>query len=88
LGTGSLIAFGSALENLRLFSAKKGIQAEIIFQINKFEEDCIASIRFIKKSEESLAIPFWELVEGIGIRCTNRKNEKKNHLTPEQLSEL
>lgn len=88
LGTGSLIAFGSALENLRLFSAKKGIQTEIIFQINKFEEDCIASIRFIKKSEEPLAIPYGELVEGIGIRSTNRKNEKKYHLTPEQLREF
>ncbi|MDI1322836.1 MAG: Rv1355c family protein [Algoriphagus sp.] len=88
LGTGSLIAFGAALENLRLASAKMGIEIEIINQINDFEEDCIASIRFISKSKEPLKVPFGELVEGIGIRCTNRKNEKKQNLTPHQISEF
>ncbi len=86
LGTGSLIAFGAALENLRLASAKMGIEIAIIDQINDFEEVCIASIRFISKSKEPLKVPFGELVEGLGIRCTNRKNEKKQYLTPDQVS--
>ncbi len=88
LGTGSLIAFGAALENLRLASAKMGVEIEIVDQINKYENDCIASIRFISKSKEALNVPFGELVEGIGIRCTNRKNEKKQYLTPDQISEF
>ena len=88
LGTGSLIAFGAALENLRLAAAKIGLEIEIIDQINDFEEDCIASIRFISKSTEPIRVPFAELVEGIGIRCTNRRNEKKQNLTPDQVSEF
>ena len=88
LGTGSLIAFGAALENLRLASAKRGIEIEIIDQIIDFEDDCIASIRFISKSKDPLKVPFGELSEGIGIRCTNRKNEKKQYLTPDQVSEF
>lgn len=88
MGSGSLIAFGAALENLRLSSAKIGIQIEIIYQINDFEEDCIASVRFISKSDQPLPVPHSELVEGIGIRCTNRKNEKKQYLMPDQISEF
>ncbi|MEB2781951.1 Rv1355c family protein [Algoriphagus sp. C2-6-M1] len=88
LGTGSLIAFGAALENLRLASAEMGIEIEIIDQINVFEDDCIASIRFISKSKEPLIVPFGELVEGIGIRCTNRKNGEKQYLTSDQVNEF
>lgn len=88
MGSGSLIAFGAALENLRLSSAKEGIQIEIIYQIDDFEEDCIASIRFISKSDQALAVTNAELADGIGIRCTNRKNEKKQFLKPDQISEF
>ncbi|HAZ23401.1 MAG TPA: hypothetical protein DCY95_00815, partial [Algoriphagus sp.] len=37
-GTGSLIAFGAALENIRLHCAKSGIEIEIIEHIQDFEE--------------------------------------------------
>jgi tRNA A37 threonylcarbamoyladenosine dehydratase len=79
-GSGSLIAFGAALENLRLTSAKMGLEIEIIIHIVEFEEDCIATARFISKFKNSIKVKNWELVEGIGIRCTNRKNNQRQEI--------
>lgn len=84
-GTGSLIAFGSALENLRLKAGKMGIEIEEVIQIKEFDEPLIASIRFVSKLPHSLPIPHAELVEGLGLRCTNRKNSKRKRLSPEQM---
>lgn len=84
-GTGSLIAFGSALENLRLKAGKMGIEIEEVIQIKEFDEPLIASIRFISKLSHPLEIPHAELVEGLGLRCTNRKNSKRRRLSPEQM---
>lgn len=84
-GTGSLIAFGSALENLRLKAAKMGIEIDEVIQIKEFEEPLIATIRFVSKLPYSLKIPHSELAEGLGLRCTNRKNSKRRRLSPEQM---
>lgn len=81
-GTGSLIAFGAALENIRLFCSKAGIEIEVIEHIEQFEEDLIASIRFEIKHNESLNLVHSELVEGVALRCTNRKNTPKKNLEP------
>jgi hypothetical protein len=87
-GTGSLISFGAALENLRLKSAALGIETEEAFQINSFGENLIASIRFLSKVPHSIPVPFSELTEGIGMRCTNRKNAKRRLLSPEHFSDI
>lgn len=84
-GTGSLIAFGSALENLRIYCGKHGFEVDIIDQVQSFEDDLIASIRFVSKQNQSIDIPHLDLYEGVRIRCTNRKNTKKENLTPEQI---
>jgi hypothetical protein len=84
-GTGSLIAFGAALENLRLQAAKMGLVTEEKIQIKEFEEKLVASIRFVSKSTQPLDVPHGDLVEGLGLRCTNRKNGKRKPLSAEQL---
>ncbi|MBN7817937.1 Rv1355c family protein [Algoriphagus pacificus] len=88
LGTGSLIAFGAALENLRLKAAYLGYEIEIIHQINEFEQDLIASIRFISKSPLPLKVKYSELVEGISKRCTNRKNNERVEISDQVISEM
>ncbi|NVJ87358.1 MAG: Rv1355c family protein [Algoriphagus sp.] len=87
-GTGSLIAFGAALENLRIYCGKHGIEIEIISQIQEFEDDLIASIRLVSKQNQSLDVPHLDLYEGVAIRCTNRKNPKRKLLEPDQLEML
>jgi len=87
-GTGSLIAFGAALENLRLQAGSMGIEIELIYQIKKFDEDCIASIRFLSKQPGALKIKYSELEEGIDLRCTNRKNEKRYILSRDELDAI
>jgi molybdopterin/thiamine biosynthesis adenylyltransferase len=87
-GIGSLIAFGAALENLRLQAGNMGIEIEIIYQIKKFEEECIASIRFLTKQKKPLKIKYSELIEGIDLRCTNRKNKKRYLLDQDELKSL
>jgi len=84
-GTGSLIAFGSALENLRLKAGQMGIEIDEVTQIKELEEPLIATVRFISKLSHPLKIPHAELVEGLGLRCTNRKNSKRKILSPEQM---
>ncbi|MDN3203170.1 Rv1355c family protein [Algoriphagus sediminis] len=84
-GSGSLIAFGAALENLRLASAKAGIELEIIQQIKEFDEDLIASVRFIGKQKLPIKTPYEELVDAIELRNTNRKNTKKQFLPKDVL---
>ena len=86
--TGSLLAFGAALENIRLVSAEMGIGVEITYTINQFDENYIAQVRFISKSDEKKSIPFAELAKGIALRCTNRKNGPKQELSEEKLNVL
>ncbi|MCS5488814.1 Rv1355c family protein [Algoriphagus limi] len=87
-GTGSLIAFGAALENLRIFCGKHGIEIEVISQIKEFDDDLIASVRFASKQNQSLDIPHLDLYEGAGLRCTNRKNPKRKLLDDDQLEAI
>lgn len=88
-GTGSLIAFGAALENLRLICAQKGIETEEILHANSFEDDLIASVRFVSKSKEPRQKEKdFELVNGIKIRCTNRKNPARKLLDVYQMESI
>ncbi len=87
-GTGSLIAFGAALENLRLATAREGIELEMINHIKEFEEELICSIRFIAKYKKPIQVPYYQLVNGISLRCTNRKNSSRQLLEKGQLKEL
>jgi tRNA A37 threonylcarbamoyladenosine dehydratase len=84
-GTGSLIAFGAALENLRLAAAAFGFVIHIIPQIKSFEQELIASVVFESKSNQPIDVPFKELVEGIQLRNTNRKNEDRVIIPTEKL---
>lgn len=87
-GTGSLIAFGAALENLRLAAAREGIEIEVINHISKFEDELICSIRFVAKFKNPIQVPYFELVDGIMMRCTNRKNTSRQLLAGSRLKEL
>ncbi len=87
-GSGSLIAFGAALENLRLHAGKLGIEIETKIHILEFEQDCVASIRFVSKQPQPLPIRFSDLAEGITLRCTNRKNKKRYFLSEKERSDL
>ncbi|WP_425637533.1 Rv1355c family protein [Algoriphagus yeomjeoni] len=88
LGTGSLLAFGAALETLRLTSAELGIDITIDYQIHNFNAELIASIVFNSKSHAPIDTPHGELVQGIGLRCTNRKNDKRELISSDQLAEF
>ena len=86
-GTGSLIAFGAALENLRLATSAKGIAIRTITQIKSFGEELIASVIFESKSDNALEVPFKELASGIELRTTNRRNEDRVILPEGQLAQ-
>jgi molybdopterin/thiamine biosynthesis adenylyltransferase len=87
-GTGSLIAFGAAIENLRLASAQEGLEIEIINHIEAFEDELICSVRFVSKFKNPLGVPYHELVKGIALRCTNRKNSNRQLIDKAKLEEL
>lgn len=87
-GTGSLIAFGAALENLRLAAAQEGIEIEMTDHIREFEEELICSIRFVAKYKNPIQVPYLDLAEGIRLRCTNRKNAIRQLLHKSKLDEL
>jgi hypothetical protein len=87
-GIGSLIAFGAAIENLRLASAQEGLEIEIINHIQNFEDELICSIRFISKFKAPIEVPYHELVKGIALRCTNRKNSNRQLVDQAKLEEL
>ena len=87
-GTGSLIAFGAALENVRLISAKLGIEVEILKHLSEFEQKCVSTVRFLSKLKSPLEVPYSELAEGISLRCTNRKNTKRVLLQSDEIKDL
>ena len=86
--TGSLIAFGAALENIRLKSAEMGIEIEKLVHITEFDQDEIASVRFVSKFPKPIQVPYSELSKGIFLRCTNRKNNSRVLLDPKELEKL
>ena len=86
-GTGSLIAFGAALENLRLATAAEGISIRIVNHIKSFDEELIASVVFVSKSEKSLEVPFKSLASGIQLRTTNRRSEARVEIDADKLAE-
>ncbi|MEP0714415.1 MAG: Rv1355c family protein, partial [Algoriphagus sp.] len=88
LGTGSLLAFGAALETLTLAAAKMGIDLTVHHHIKEFGEELIASIVFNSKSDNCLTINYSHLVEGIDLRCTNRKNTERFIIDPKELLAL
>ncbi len=87
-GTGSLLAFGAALENLRLEGASMGIEMKIDFQIKEFDQQLIASVYFLSKSDSPLDVAHANLSAGIDLRCTNRKNAQRESVPVEKLNEF
>lgn len=88
LGTGSLLAFGAALEIIKLVSADLGIDITVHYQIIDFEDDLIASIVFNSKVEKPIPTILGDLVMGIDLRCTNRKNEKRFEISAKEIKEF
>lgn len=88
LGTGSLLAFGAALEIMKLVAADMGIDLSVHRHIKNFGEDLIASIVFNSKSETAILSGYSHLVEGVDIRCTNRKNTERVVIDPTELLAL
>jgi tRNA A37 threonylcarbamoyladenosine dehydratase len=87
-GTGSLISFGAALENIRLTCLKMGIQTSIKSHISEFEEDKIASIQFNNKSNAPIADKYGYLTPFIENRLTNRLNEIRKPIQDSTFEEL
>jgi tRNA A37 threonylcarbamoyladenosine dehydratase len=87
-GTGSLIALGAAVENLRLVTAHSGLEIELINHIQNFGEELICSIRFISKFKSPIKLAHYELIQGVSLRCTNRKNSSRQLIDKEKLEEL
>lgn len=87
-GTGSLMSFGSALENIRLTCAQMGIETEMITEIVDFEEEKIASIIFKNKQKQSINVPFAYLTPYIERRLTDRQNQKRQIIDREIFKEL
>lgn len=88
LGTGSLIAFGAALQNFRLEAASMGLSLTIHQHIQNFEEELIASIVFDSKSSKPISISNGNLVSGVDMRCTNRKNADRVIIEKQLLDEF
>jgi molybdopterin/thiamine biosynthesis adenylyltransferase len=87
-GTGSLISFGAALENVRLTCLKMGIAVTIKTQITEFEEERIASIQFDGKSKSSIPDSYEYLTPFIDSRLTNRLNEPRRPIQDSTFEEL
>lgn len=87
-GTGSLISFGSALENIRLTCSQMGIEIETVIEIVDFEEDKIASIIFKKKQNQSINASFSYLTPYLENRLTDRQNQKRREIDSAIINDL
>lgn len=84
-GMGSLIAFGSAFENVRLICSELKIFPELKYFMSDFEQDHICSIGFDHAKE---TYQFAYLSKGMDSRITNRKNSERTHLSTDELDSL
>ncbi len=87
-GTGSLISFGAALENIRLTCLKMGIETSIKPHITEFGEEKIASIQFDRKAGSALPDKYAYLTPFIDSRLTNRLNEERKPIQDSTFDEL
>lgn len=87
-GTGSLMAFGAALENLRIWSHYHGINHRIIHTIQEFEDASIASVVFEEKQAEAIPSPFVDLYDFIPLRTTVRLNQGRKTISEAILTEF
>ncbi|WP_373520179.1 Rv1355c family protein, partial [Aquiflexum sp.] len=87
-GTGSLISFGAALENIRLTCLKMGIETTIKSHIEEFGQEKIASVQFNRKSESPIPDSYSYLTSFIDSRLTNRLNETRKPLQDSTFEEL
>ena len=87
-GTGSLISFGAALENVRLTCLKMGIKTSIRYHISEFGEEKIASVEFIQKSKAPISDSYSYLAPFISKRITNRLNEARIPIHDSTFEEL
>lgn len=87
-GTGSLISFGAAIENIRLTCLQMGIETTIKTHIVEFGEEKIASILFDRKSDSSIPDTYGYLTPYIDCRLTNRLNETRKPIQDSTFEEL
>ncbi|UJP65045.1 Rv1355c family protein [Mongoliitalea daihaiensis] len=87
-GTGSLMAFGAALENIRIWSAHHGIKIEICEHVEEFGAKEIASIYFISKGDPSIQLSKDSLYSFVPQRITDRLNHSRVPLTELQLDQI
>lgn len=87
-GTGSLMAFGAALENIRIWCEHHGMEIRIHEQINSFEEVHIASIVFLKGPQKTFSAQKESLFPYVSQRLTDRLNQGRKAISNHQLEEL
>ncbi|MGY6522302.1 MAG: Rv1355c family protein [Mongoliitalea sp.] len=88
-GTGSLIAFGAALENIRIWCADQGMEIRIHEQITSFEEVHIASIVFLTAPQKKeMLFQKESLFPYVSQRLTDRLNQGRKPIAANQLEEL
>lgn len=87
-GSGSLISFGAALENIRLACLKMGIETTIKPQIEVFGQNKIASVQFNRKLDNSIPDRYAYLTPFIDSRLTNRLNEIRKPIQDSTFEEL
>ncbi|GHB42501.1 Rv1355c family protein [Mongoliitalea lutea] len=85
-GTGSLLAFGAALENIRIWTRANGVLIEVIEHIREFGQNQIASVVFLSahadlKKEEPL-------FDYVSRRITNRLNQKRIRIPLDHIRQL
>lgn len=87
--TGSHFAFGAALENLLIASAKDGFGGNITLFPQAQNDSLIARVQWTDlKSENADDKAAFELHEALSIRVTNRKNEGRVEISQEKLRAL
>jgi hypothetical protein len=87
--TGSYFAFGAALENLLIASAKDGFGGDLTLFPKAQNDTFIASVQWIdlqhEKADRKAA---FDLYEALSIRTTNRKNEGRVIIPQDKLQAL
>ncbi len=83
----SMIALGCSYENLFLAAANDGYELQTSFFPSDNKESLLVSVSTAKKTAK-INEEFKQYVNGIGIRCTNRKQGNKSVIPAHTLKEI